>query len=506
MDRSHGERLRRRQDLQLAGDDGRDVPDVPPCANGHGAVVCAAGRRRLRARAVLHLLGHGHAGADRLLRRRAGLLRHRPTAGRGNTLEHRRSGRHRGRDSVHPGRADHRPRDHARGPRTPLRLARPRAGRVRSRLLAPARRLRRRGCRSGRGPRRGGPSRRDPGGGGDAIAGDDARPDALGVGRTHRRRRGASRRDRAGDDRSRRLDRADAYGGRLHVRARRLGRAGHGLRGGERGLPGGHVRGPRRGAERRLHRTPPLRGTGAVRGDPRHARVDARPGCGADRLVDPVAAPPSERARGRRPRAGDPDTDRERPRVDGRPDAPTAVRARRRLRPGRAHPPPLAPPQVCVLDRRRGRGALDRLGDVGRDGCLEVLERLRRSLPQRPPETARLGRPGHGRQAGGLHRAEDRRPQRDLVARVLEPRRAQGLEPRRHGSRARADPDAEPAREGRPPPRRPRLRVRRHRQGPLARRHDRAGPGADAARADPRSRFGSGSPSPESSRTAGSGA
>ena len=110
VDRPHGERLRRRQDLQLAGDDGRDVPDVSPRADGHGATVRAAGRRRLRARAVLHLLGHGHAGADRLLRRRTGLLRHRPTARRGDTLEHRRSGRHRGRDAVHPGRADHRSR------------------------------------------------------------------------------------------------------------------------------------------------------------------------------------------------------------------------------------------------------------------------------------------------------------------------------------------------------------------------------------------------------------
>ena len=188
------------------------------------------------------------------------------------------------------------PGDHARGPRTPLRLARPRAGRGRSRLLAPARRLRGLGACGARGPRRGGPSRRDAGGGGDAIAGDDARPDALGVGRADRRRRCAARRDRAGDDRSRRLDRADTRGGRLHVRARRLGRPGHGVRGGEGRLPGGHVRGPRRGAERRLHRTPPLRGAGAVRGDPGHPRVDARAGGGADRLVDPVAAPPSERA------------------------------------------------------------------------------------------------------------------------------------------------------------------------------------------------------------------
>ena len=135
---------------------------------------------------VLHLLGHGDAGADRLLRRRAGLLRRRPTARRGDTLEHRRSGRRSGRGSVRPGPADHRAGDHDRGPRAPLRVARPGAGRRRSRLLAPAGRLRR-GALVALvvlvAVARAGATQVEVA---MRIAGDDARPDALGVGRADR--------------------------------------------------------------------------------------------------------------------------------------------------------------------------------------------------------------------------------------------------------------------------------------------------------------------------------
>ena len=57
----------------------------------------------------------------------------------------------------------------------------------------------------------------------------------------------------------------------------------------------------------------------------------------------------------------------------------------------------------------------------------------------------RLGRSRHRRRADALPRPEDRRRERPLAARVLEPLDQARLEPRRHGARARADGHARPA-------------------------------------------------------------
>ena len=64
------------------------------------------------------------------------------------------------------------------------------------------------------------------------------------------------------------------------------------------------------------------------------------------------------------------------------------------------------------LDRRRRRRALDRLVDLGRDGGGDVLEQLLGPLLQRPPEAPRAGSTRPPGQACGLHRPEDRRPER----------------------------------------------------------------------------------------------
>ena len=150
--------------------------------------------------------------------------------------------------------------------------------------------------------------------------------------------------------------------------------------------------------------------------------------------------------------------------LDGRPDAPAALLARRRLRPRRAHAAPLAPPEVRVLDRRRSRGALDRLVDVGRDGCREVLERLLRSLLHGLPKPL-----------GWVDEATGGKPAVYIGQKIADPnaiwsmefwnrdvRKVWSLDGTAPGPGPILTP--EPARDGRPPRRRSRLRVRRHRQ------------------------------------------
>src|SRR5581483_8185452 len=166
---------------------------------------------------------------------------------------------------------------------------------------------------------------------------------------------------------------------------------------------------------------------------------------------------------------------------------------------GRDRPAPRAPRRARGL-ARRARAPADpcrRRARGRRRGCLDahVADRdderrdpLREPVPRAPADAPRLGRPHDGREADDVPRPGDRRPERPLADRVVEPLDQARRQPRRLRARARTDVHAEPPAPGRPPVGARRRRLRRRRQRRQAPGADRRVRTADAARPLPAER------------------
>ncbi len=287
-------------------------------------------------------------------------------------------------------------------------------------------------------------------------------------GATHRRPRRPPRRDRGRDGRSplpgiRRTRALAAF----TSRPRRLARDPHGLRRRQGHVPGGHVRGARRGAEPALHRATPVHRARPLRRHPAGAGLGAR---GSRRRSPPGR---STRCRSTSPasKATHPGSRSSRA---GMTTTSSGLSGAHRMlyRPARALG--ARRPRAAAAARRRRVAAWIVVGAVvlsigwstwAETAAATYSNDFSRPLLQRAPEAARTGstrRPAASRPSTSARRSPTRTASGRWSSGTASVR--QRLEPRRHRARPRAGAHAGPDRDGRTARRRSRLRVRGDRQ------------------------------------------